>query len=90
MTEVKNKFKFNDIVTFKFRNKTVYGYVSSYKGIYLNTREPYYAHPKMEYKYSICTNASKRHQIKWEHELSFVRSFDKFEDCKKYFESICK
>lgn len=79
---METKFKFNDIVSFKFRNKNVYGIVSSYKGIYLNTEG---SCVKNEYKYSIYTNASKKHQVKWEHELTFVRGFDKYSDSVEYY-----
>lgn len=67
-----SKFDWNDVVKCKFRGKEVLGVVEVKKGPYTNWRN---LDAPRERKYVVKIRESKKCQLKWESELTLVKSF---------------
>lgn len=67
-----SKFDWNDVVKCKFRGKEVLGIVEVKKGPYVHWHE---SPLRKERKYLVKIRETNRHQLKWESELTHVKSF---------------
>ena len=75
------KFNNSDIVKCKFNGKYTYGIVICWVREYIRHD---LKSKKLEFKYKIKLNETEKSQLKWEHELKLVKSFNYWIDAMNF------